>query len=623
MDQSRRTEEAVPRIFYDPEPDYLRPPLEIPEAARESMRGRLAFLYGDEVAARHLPELERRLRVHYAHKPPELRQQDEAFDPARRFTERDVVLITYGDLLVGEGHSPLATLAAFLERPKLRGIFNTIHILPFFPYSSDRGFSVISFKTVDPNLGSWQDIAEIGKDYQLMFDGVLNHASAQSWQFREALNGHPYWREFVIRYGSPDELTPEQRRIIRRPRTSDVLTRFEALDGPVWVWTTFSPDQIDLNYKNPEVLLASVDTMLLYVRRGADILRLDAVTYLWDELGTTCASLEQTHEVIKLFRDVLGVVAPRVALLTETNVPHAENISYFGDGRDEAHMVYNFALPPLVLHTFYTADATALSDWAESLEYPSELTTYLNILDTHDGIGVLGVRDILSPEQVEAMIERARGHGAFISHRTAEDGSEQPYEINTTWYSALNRKDGGEDLLFQLRRFAASRSVALVLKGVPGMYLHGVLGTENDPAVVERTGSKRDINRLPIHVEHLNEELEDHRSKLSLLRDEMARIAEVRVAEPAFHPGGAQRVLHLSPRVFSVLRSSPEGARHVIALIGVGAEPCRLEVGIGGLGFDDGAWRDLLTGAEYSARDGRVDVAVQPYDVILLARETP
>lgn len=232
MDPSRRTGEAPPRVFYDAEPDYRRPALEIPEAARESMRRRLAFLYGDEVAARYLPELERRLRVHYAHKPPELREQDAAFDPARRFTERDVVLITYGDLLVGEGHSPLATLAAFLERPKLRGIFNTIHILPFFPYSSDRGFSVISFKAVDPNLGSWQDIAEIGKDYQLMFDGVLNHASAQSWQFREALNGHPYWREFVIRYSSPDELTPEQRRIIRRPRTSDVLTRFEALDGP-------------------------------------------------------------------------------------------------------------------------------------------------------------------------------------------------------------------------------------------------------------------------------------------------------------------------------------------------------------------------------------------------------
>ncbi len=623
MDPSRRTDEAPPRIFYDAEPDYRRPALEIPEAARESMRRRLAFLYGDEVAARYLPELERRLRVHYAHKPPELRAQDEAFDPARRFNERDLVLITYGDLLVGEGHSPLATLAAFLERPKLRGIFNTIHILPFFPYSSDRGFSVISFQAVDPNLGSWQDIAEIGKDYQLMFDGVLNHASAQSWQFREALNGHPYWREFVIRYSSPDELTPEQRRIIRRPRTSDVLTRFEALDGPTWVWTTFSPDQVDLNYKNPEVLLASVGTMLLYVRRGADILRLDAVTYLWDELGTTCASLEQTHEIIKLFRDVLGVVAPRVALLTETNVPHAENISYFGDGRDEAHMVYNFALPPLVLHTFYTADATALSEWAESLEYPSELTTYLNILDTHDGIGVLGVRDILSPEQVAAMIERAREHGAFISYRTAEDGSEQPYEINTTWYSALNRKDSAEDLLFQLRRFTASRSVALVLKGVPGMYLHGVLGTENDPSVVERTGSKRDINRLPIPVEHLNEELKDHRSKLSLLRDEMARIAEVRVAEPAFHPGGAQRVLHLSPRVFAVLRSSPGAERHVIALIGVSSEPCRLGIGVGELGFAEGSWKDLVTGAEYSVRDGRIDVAVQPYDVVLLARETP
>jgi sucrose phosphorylase len=616
MDVTR--EGSSRRIFCDPEPDYTRSRLEIPEEAGERMFRRLRALYGEPVAKEYLPELERIMRVHHAHRPPELVQQDENFDPNERFTERDLVLITYGDLLAAGELSPLATLAHFLERPKMRGIFNTIHLLPFFPYSSDRGFSVKSFKQVDPRLGSWDDIAEIGKDYQLMFDGVLNHASAQTWQFREVLNGHPWWKNMVITYSSPDELPPEQRRIIRRPRTSDVLTKFDAIDGPIWVWTTFSPDQIDLNYHNPDVLMNSVGTLLLYVRRGADIIRLDAVTYLWAELGTTCASLEQTHEIIKLFRDVLGVVAPRAALLTETNVPHDENISYFGNGHDEAHMVYNFALPPMVLHTFYSGDATALSNWVRHLEYPSETTTYLNILDTHDGIGVLGVQGILAQDQIDVMIRKAREHGAFISYRTGEDGTEKPYEINSTWYSAVNRKESSEDLRLQLRRFAASRSVALVLKGVPGMYFHGVIGTENDPEIVEKTGSKRDVNRQEVDVAWLDEQLKDPHAKLSLLRNEMSRVAEVRNPERAFHPGGEQHVLELSPSVFSLLRVAPEGDQRVVALINVANKVCSVEVLLSELGTEEPRWLDLVSEVEYVAEDGKIPVNLQPYDVIFL-----
>jgi len=186
------------------------------------------------------------------------------------------------------------------------------------------------------------------------------------------------------------------------------------------VWTTFSADQIDLNYKNPEVLMYIIETMLLYVRRGAGILRLDAVTYLWAEPGTPSVHLEQTHEIIKLLRDVFNVVAPWTAVLTETNVPHKENVSYFGNGHDEAQMVYNFALPPLVLHTFYREDATALSRWAENLKYISNSTTFLNMLDTHDGIGLMGVKDILPEEDIDFIIQTAREHGAFVSYKNRE-----------------------------------------------------------------------------------------------------------------------------------------------------------------------------------------------------------
>jgi sucrose phosphorylase len=582
------------------------------------MFSRLKFLYGEEQAKSYMPELERLLRVHYAHKPQELIDREKDFNPEERFSEKDVVMITYGDLLRGERHSPLASLSYFLNRP-LKEIINTIHILPFFPYSSDRGFSITDFKSVDPKLGTWQDIDEIGKDFKLLFDGVLNHASAESEGFQEFLNGHPRFKDIVTFYRSPDALTPEQRSMIRRPRTSDVLTKFHSIDGPVYVWTTFSPDQIDLNYRNPSVLMFVIGVLLLYVRNGADIIRLDAITYLWEELGTECASLEQTHEIIKLFRDVLDVVAPQVALLTETNVPHEENVSYFGNGNDEAQMVYNFALPPLVLHTFYTEDTTALSRWVNNLEYLSKTTTFFNILDSHDGVGLQGVKNILSNKEIKAMIQTAtEEHMAFVSYKTGEDGSDEPYEINTTWFGALNREDGGEELAFQVKRFVASRCIALVLRGIPAIYFHGMIGTGNDPAAVKKTGHNRDINRTVIDEKELDKALGDPDSKHSLIRSLFRDIALIRVRENAFHPNGEQKVLMISPNVFSLLRISPDGNERILTLTNVTGKIYDVEINTSELGNEYKTWYDLINEKEHIAENTLLALALQPYDVVWL-----
>nr|MCU0540340.1 alpha-amylase family glycosyl hydrolase [Desulfobacterales bacterium] len=374
------------RTFYTPDPDYSRPLFRLPGERRARMHARLVRLYGRPAAATWMPELERILQVHCAHKPAEMIAKEGRYNPSERFSEADLVLITYGDMVRGKGKSPLSALHAFVNTYN-RGAVTTIHLLPFFPFSSDRGFAVVDFKRVDPTLGTWEDIREKKKHYDLMFDAVLNHCSARSEMFREYLNDNPRYRDFFIAYASPDELTADQRRKIFRPRTTDILTRFDTLRGPRHVWTTFSADQIDFNFRNPAVLLQIIDGLLFYVRQGADILRMDAVTYIWAEPGTECVHLPETHEVVKLIRDVMEAAASGVALLTETNVPHADNVSYFGDGTDEAHMVYNFALPPLVLHTFYRADATAFSRWAAGLRAPSPTTTFFNILDTHDGVG--------------------------------------------------------------------------------------------------------------------------------------------------------------------------------------------------------------------------------------------
>jgi len=599
------------------EPDYKRSLLKLPSAVHKQMFDRLSFLYGEALAEAYMPELERILKVYYAHKPREMISKERNYSPKERFTEEDVILITYGDLLYGEEASPLATLAKFCDT-YLEGTINTLHILPFFPYSSDRGFSVIDFETVDPNLGTWQDIEDLENRYQLMFDGVINHLSSRSRWFSEFLNGNTYYEGFFITFSSPDELTPEQRKMIFRPRTSDILTEFHTIKGPRYVWTTFSNDQVDLNYQNPDVLMRVIEILLMYVRHGADIIRLDAVTYLWTEPGTSCVHLDQSHEIIKLFRDILDLVAPGVALITETNVPHKENVSYFGNGHDEAQMVYNFALPPLVLYTFYKEDTTALSQWAKNLKKVSDTTTFFNFLDSHDGIGVMAVKDLLPREDVDFIIQTAQAHGGYISYKAGEDGTDIPYEINITWFSALNREDSGEDIAFQVKRFVASRAIGLVLQGVPGIYLHSLIGTINDIEAVLETKSNRSINRTVIDGKAITEALNDPLSKLSRISREFGRLIAIRTKRRAFHPNGGQQILMLATDILAVLRISPQGDERILTLTNVTSRVCQVEIFLSDLATDETRWYDLVSQMEWMAEDNKLYIKLQPYDVVWL-----
>jgi glycosidase len=605
------------RLPYREDPDYTKPLLEIPAEARDGMFTRLRFLYGEDKARQAMPELERILKVHHAHKSQELVEVEKDFDPKERFTEKDMVLITYGDMVEGEEPSPLASLHKFVATAN-RGAINTLHLLPFFPYSSDRGFSVVDFTRVDPKLGTWEDIRKMGLDYGLMFDGVLNHCSSRSRMFRHFLNGNPFYRDFFIAYDSPDDLSQDQRSKIFRPRTSDILSRFDTFLGPKYVWTTFSEDQIDLNFRNPAVLMRVIDGLLLYVRNGADILRLDAVTYIWAEPGTECVHLPETHEIVKLIRDVMNLVAPGVALLTETNVPHRENISYFGNGRDEAHMVYNFALPPLVLYTFYRGDTAVLSKWAGEVSNPSDTGTYFNILDTHDGVGLMGVKEILPREEIRFLIESAKERGAYVSFKMTEGRTEEPYEINTTWWSAINGDHHDEDMALQVKRYLASRSIALVLQGVPGLYAHGVIGSPNNHDLVKETKVRRDVNRAVIHVQGLMEEAKDPGSKISRLARQWPKLSLTRTGQRAFHPHGDQKVLMLSPQVFSVLRTSPEEDEHILTMTNVANKKIDLEISLSEVGVKATQWFDLVNEIEYRAVSGKLSVDLEPYDVVWL-----
>ena len=613
--KERRYESA--KFIHNLEPDYQKVYLEIPDDFREKILTKLSRLYGEDTAKEYMPELERICRVYYAYKTEEMLERTKTLDPKNLFTEEDVILITYGDLIREEGASPLTTLSKFCGL-YLKQTINTLHILPFFPYSSDRGFAIEDFETVDPELGSWKDIEDLASRYKLMFDGVINHVSSKSRWFQRFLDGTPHYKDFFISYDSYDDLTSEERSAIFRPRTTDILTKFHTIDGEKHIWSTFSKDQIDLNYKNPEVLVRVIEILLLYARKGADIIRLDAITFLWANPGTSCANLEETHMIVKVFRDILDLVAPHVSIITETNIPHEDNISYFGNGSDEAHMVYNFALPPLVLHTFYTKDTTRLNEWAESLKPPSETTAYFNFLDSHDGVGLMAVKDLLSHDEIQFIIRRAREHGGYISYKTDKDGQEVPYEINITWFNALCREDGTPHTDLQVDKFIASRAMALALQGVPGIYLHSFFGTRNDIDVVSCPISKREVNRKALDYNTLTKAIDDPDTLTSKIIRKLNSIISLRTKQSAFHPNGAQKILKVKPEIFAVLRTSPNEDQHILSLINITDDEIQIAIPLREVQVLKQEWYDLISQDKHTFKDENISLTLKPYDIVWL-----
>jgi glucosylglycerate phosphorylase len=599
------------------QPDYSRPTLEVPPAQRKRIVDTLTVLYGELDAGAYYWEVERLMQVHHAHRPLEMLAADAEFDPHDRFTERDIVAITYGDLIDSPNTHPLRALSIIFEN-LFRGLFSTVHILPFFPYSSDRGFSVIDYETVDPRLGRWEDIERLGDKYRLMFDGVINHVSSKSEWFREFLARNPDYEDFFVSFESPQAISEEHLRLILRPRTSSLLTEYQTLRGPRWVWTTFSPDQIDLNFRSANVLFQVLGVLLYYIRRGAGVIRLDAATYLWRELGTSSAHLPQTHALVQLFRAVLDVVAPQVALVTETNVPHDDNVSYFGDGTNEAHMVYNFALPPLVLWTFHAGDWTRLAEWASTIVPPTETTTFLNFLDSHDGIGLLPVAELLTDAERQQLVRRTIQHGGLVSYRAREGQEQTPYELNIPWYNALNDVDSDEPEDMQIGRFLASRAVAMTLVGVPAIYLPSIVGAyvTSDYKVNER--DPRSINRNTIHVPELLEQLSVPTSHAARILERFVHLIHVRTHLDAFHPASEQRVVFANPAVFSIVRRARRSEGIVIALTNITARAQKLRLSLSDLDVQSSTWRDALTERYIRGEGDVLRVPLDPYEVIWL-----
>jgi len=463
------------------------------------------------------------------------------------FSQEDVVLITYGDSLQKAGQAPIATLHEFAAN-YLKEAISTIHFLPFFPYSSDDGFSVMDFFAINPELGSWEDVKAIGNDFELMFDYVVNHFSSQSRWFADYLADTPGYEDFAINVDPATDLS-----MVTRPRSLPLLSEYKKRDGQkVHLWTTFSADQIDFNFKSLNVLTKMVEVLLFYVQNGAMLLRQDAIAYLWKEVSTTCIHLEQTHDMVKLFRAILDLVAPDVMIITETNVPHDENISYFGSGRDEAQMVYNFTLPPLLFYSFANENCEVLTDWARGLHLESPNNTFFNFTASHDGIGVRPLEGILPPKELDALIGVVEANGGQVSYKRNPDGSDSPYELNITYIDAILASKGSENA----DKFLAAQAIQYALPGVPATYIHSLLGSRNWTDGVKQTGRARTINREKLQVDTLVTELNNPASFRSRIFYPYLNLIKVRRAQKAFHPNAEFEILDLDPKVFAIKRYS-------------------------------------------------------------------
>ena len=491
--------------------------------------------------------------------------------PLAPLDHRTACLITYGDGIRRRGETPLHTLAGFLDE-HVGDVVSDVHLLPMYPWTSDDGFAVVDHRAVNPALGTWEDVAAMAERHAVMFDFVANHTSASSPWFQGWLRRDPRYDGFYVEQDPGTDVSQ-----VTRPRTTPLFHPFRRPDGSTAsVWTTFGPDQVDVDVRHPQTLVELTDALIGYLARGACAIRLDAIGFLWKESGTSCLHLPQTHAVIKVWRALVDHVAAGARLLTETNVPHRENISYFGNGSDEAHLVYQFALPPLVLHSFVAGSTARLNGWAAGVGPVSPTATWFNFLASHDGIGLRATEGILDDDERAALVERTREHGGGVSLAARPDGTSSVYELNLSYLDALCTADEARDDAVVAAKALAAHSILLAFLGVPAIYLHSLVGSPPDLEGMVTSRINRRINRAVLDADRLGPELRDDPRRRAVFEG-LRHLLAVRREHEAFSPFGTQQVEELDDRVFA-LRRGADGADELLCVTNVTGQSVELPV---------------------------------------------
>lgn len=577
-------------------------------------------------AGRNTPALETRLHAHLDLLYPKQANQalaeqlcrimDLAADqpgpaPYRNlWDETDLAVISYGNSLQRDQEVPLKTLHRFMNQ-HMAGLATTVHLLPFYPYSSDDGFAVMDYTAVAPQFGSWSELRALAGDFRLMADLVINHCSSHHPWFVQFQRGEAPGRDYFV-------IPPESADLseVVRPRTSPLLRPTETPTGVRSVWCTFSHDQVDLNFANPEVLLEFVRILRTYLDQGVRMFRLDAVAFLWKEVGGRSLNLPQTHEIVRLLRTLLEHRCPEAILITETNIPNQENLSYFGNA-NEAHLIYNFSLPPLLLNTLVTGDCRHLKTWMMSMPPAQNGTTFFNFIASHDGIGLRPAEGLLDEDELAQLIRTMEQFGGHISWRSLNAVDRRPYEINIALFDALKGTVEGEDA-YQLERFICAHTIMLALEGMPAIYLHSLLATTNDQARFQETGAPRALNRHQWDAHRLERLLADEHSPQRRVLDALSVLIRIRRWQAAFHPNATQFTLHLDSAIFGFWRHSPDRRQSIFALNNVSRRPQRLALAHINLVETD-RWHDLISGQPLAS--GQTELLLAPYQSVWLSNQ--
>lgn len=519
--------------------------------------------------------------------------------------QRDIAVITYGDTITAPGEPPLQTLRQFMD-DYLDGLITAVHVLPFFPWTSDDGFAVLDYSSVNESLGSWEDIRSLSSSYRLMSDLVINHCSSRSAWFENFKAGVDPGRDYFMT-ASPDDNLDD----VVRPRTSPLLMPVETPSGMKHVWCTFSHDQVDFDFRNPRVLEEFVDIIRQHLDSGVRVFRFDAVAFLWKEVGTRCINLPQTHELIRLLRTLIEHAVPDCMIITETNIPNRENLAYFGNA-NEAHAIYNFSLPPLLIWTLLSGDNRYLSQWLMTMPPAQNGTCYFNFLASHDGIGLRPAEGLLGDDELDTFIGTMQGFGGLVSWRADAGGNRKAYEINITLWDALQGTIRGRDG-FGLERYVAAHALMLSLEGIPAFYMHSLLGTVNDHARVEHTGHNRSINRSQWQRPALDAALNDGNAHHSQVFNRLTALIAIRQAQPAFHPNATQFTLQMPNGLFGFWRQSMDRRQSIFCIFNISSEPRELCLSDINLIVTD-YWFDLISRAEFPDCSETLDL--KPYQVL-------
>ena len=523
-------------------------------------------------------------------------------------SEKTSIVICYGDSIFSTSQKHLIKNFQSFFQKKLSRYFNTVHFLPFYPSSSDSGFAVKDHYKIDSKLGNWSDINKFSKKIDVMADVVINHSSARGLWFKNFLKKKKPGKDYFLTVNSNFNISK-----VIRPRDHQLLKKIDIFKKPEYLWRTFSPDQLDMDFKNPAVLLRFIKIMINLVNHGVTIFRLDAIAYLWKKSGTKCINLRETHEIIKLLRIICSFLNVESIIVTETNLPEKENISYFGNA-DEANWIYNFSLPPLLIYSFLFENSSYLNIWNKNLPQTKKGNSYLNFIASHDGIGMRPIEGIINKDHKDKFIKRLKKNGSKFSYRKVQNKSKKVYEANITVFDALKKSDNDPKGKFFLERFISAHSIMISFQGVPAIYFNSLFGTSNDEAKYIITGNKRDINRYRWGQQNIIDKLKDKKSKQSIFYKSITNLLEIRRKQKAFNPNALRYNIEFNSKIFCFKRVSIDKKQTILCITNLSSKIQYIK-----LNNKFVKWKDLL-GSNLNYRS-TTQLRLEPFQTLWLSNK--